>query len=108
MIRRLHKKKYFPAARVVLFYLTRPTGNDFLLKGGLRQQYTPLGHNTNCRPKDLGQYNSLGVYCDPHTVSSVFLIFISQLGMHPMHQKLTSALVNWVSRERPVLSELYR
>ena len=42
MIRRLHKKKifrekkYFPAARVVLFYLTRPTGNDFLLKGGLR------------------------------------------------------------------------
>ena len=42
MIRRLHmkkniskKKKYFPAARVVLFYLTRPTGNDFLLKGGL-------------------------------------------------------------------------
>ena len=42
LIRRLHqkkniskKKKYFPAARVVLFYLTRPTGNDFLLKGGL-------------------------------------------------------------------------
>ena len=41
MIRRLHKKnkiskkKYFPAARVVLFYLARPTGNDFLLKGGL-------------------------------------------------------------------------
>ena len=42
IIRRLHKKKniskkkkYFPAARVVLFYLTRPTGNDFLLKGGL-------------------------------------------------------------------------
>ena len=36
-----------------------------------RQPYTPLGHNTNCRPKDLGQYNSLGVYCDPHTASSV-------------------------------------
>ena len=24
----------------------------------------------------LGQYNSLGEYCDPHTASSVFLIFI--------------------------------
>ena len=24
----------------------------------------------------LGQYNSLGEYCDPHTASSVLLIFI--------------------------------
>ena len=31
------KKKKIPAARVVLFGLTRPTGNDFLLKGGLRK-----------------------------------------------------------------------
>ena len=46
MIRKLHKKKkfdfffYFPAARVVLFYLTRPTGNDFLLKGGLSSVFS--------------------------------------------------------------------
>ena len=24
----------------------------------------------------LGQYNSLGEYCDPHTASSVFLILL--------------------------------
>ena len=37
-------------------------------------QNTMLGHHTDCGPKGLGQYNSLGEYCDPHTASSVFLI----------------------------------
>ena len=37
---------------------------------------TPLGHHTDCSPMGLGQYNSLGKYCDPHTASSVFLILI--------------------------------
>ena len=27
-------------------------------------------------PMGLGQYNSLGEYCDPHTASPVFLIIV--------------------------------
>ena len=37
---------------------------------------TPLGHHTDRGPMGLGQYNSLGEYCGPHTASSVFLILI--------------------------------
>ena len=33
-----------------------------------------LDHHTDHGPLDLGQYNSLGVYCSSHTPSSVFLI----------------------------------
>ena len=39
----------------------------------LRSQYS-LGHQTDSIPMGLGQYNSLGEYCGPHTASSVFLI----------------------------------
>ena len=44
----------------------------------LRLQYTPW-HHTDGGPKDLGQYDSPGEYCDPHTASSVFLILIPSL-----------------------------
>ena len=37
---------------------------------------TLLGHHTAYSPVGLGQYNSLGEYCDPYTASSVFLILI--------------------------------
>ena len=37
---------------------------------------------TSRRVTDLRQYNSLGEYCDPHTASSVFLIFTTQLYNH--------------------------
>ena len=37
---------------------------------------TPLGHDTDDDPMVIGQYNSVGEYCGPHTASSVFLIFI--------------------------------
>ena len=30
----------------------------------------------------LGQYNSLGEYCGPHTASSVFLILICRQALH--------------------------
>ena len=69
MIRRLHKnkniskKKYFPAARVVLFYLTRPTGNDFLLKGGLtvesKMRYTGVEREFDFETP---------LICPPHSV----------------------------------------
>ena len=35
-----------------------------------------LGHHTDRSPVGLGQYDSRGEYCDPHTASSVFLILI--------------------------------
>ena len=35
-----------------------------------------LGNHTDCGPMGLGQYHSLGEYCDPHTASSVFLILL--------------------------------
>ena len=31
----------------------------------------------------LGQYNSLGEYCDPHTASSVILILLQSFGESP-------------------------
>ena len=37
---------------------------------------TPLGHNSDRGPMDLGQYDCLGEYCGPHTASSVFLILV--------------------------------
>ena len=37
---------------------------------------TPFGHYTDSSPMGLGQYNSLGEYCDPYTTFSVFLILI--------------------------------
>ena len=40
---------------------------------------TPLGYRTDRRPAGLGQYDNLGEYCGPHTVSSVFLILIHVL-----------------------------
>ena len=42
----------------------------------LRPQYIPLSHHTDCGPMGLGQYNSLGEYCGPHTALSVFLILV--------------------------------
>ena len=39
---------------------------------------TPLGHPTDRGPVGLGQYDSLGEYCGPHTASSVFLIVLFQ------------------------------
>ena len=42
----------------------------------------------------LGQYNSLGEYCGPHTASSVFLILIPvSISLNPGVQ-VTKALVN--------------
>ena len=35
-------------------------------------------HHADHGPMGLGQYNSLGEYCDPHTASSVFLVLVSQ------------------------------
>ena len=47
-------------------------------KETLQRQYSglniPLGHHTDRGPIGLGQDNSLGEYCGPHTASSVFLI----------------------------------
>ena len=45
---------------------------------------TPLGHHTDRGPIGLGQYDSLGEYCNPHTASSVFLIllFFSHFTLH--------------------------
>ena len=39
---------------------------------------TPLGHYsyTGCGPVGLGQYDSLGEYCGPHTASSVFFFIL--------------------------------
>ena len=37
---------------------------------------THLGHKNDCGPIGLGQHNSLGESCGPHTASSVFLIFL--------------------------------
>ena len=45
------------------------------IKKHFRPQY-PLGHHTDYGSMGLGQYNSLGKYCGPHTASSVFLILI--------------------------------
>ena len=42
----------------------------------LRRQYT-LCHHTDRSPMGLGQYNSYGEYCGPHTAYSVFLILFS-------------------------------
>ena len=39
---------------------------------------TPLGHHINCSPVGLGQYNSRGEYCGPHTAApSVFYFCIT-------------------------------
>ena len=37
---------------------------------------TPLGHHTDRGPVGVGQNDSLGEYCDPHTATSVFLILL--------------------------------
>ena len=37
---------------------------------------TPLGHNIDCGPMGLGQYDGLGEYCGLHTASSVFLMLL--------------------------------
>ena len=42
-------------------------------------QNTLLGHHG---PMGLGQYNSIGEYCGPHTASSVFLISIFTYSQH--------------------------
>ena len=42
----------------------------------------------------LGQYNSLGEYCDPHTASSVFLILIFKNANWPRECKGTSKKSN--------------
>ena len=38
-----------------------------------------VGHHTDRSPLNLGQYNSPGEYCDPHTASSVFLRLLGLL-----------------------------
>ena len=35
-------------------------------------------HHTDHGPMDLGQYNSLGEYCGPHTAFSVFLVIFKE------------------------------
>ena len=54
-----------------------------------RNTCTPIGHHTDRDPMGLGQYNSLGRYCDPHTASSVS--YINILLQRPLPQaNLTS------------------
>ena len=50
----------------------------------------------------LGQYNSLGVYCDPHTASSVLLILL-----HPVTEKLELYRETPVSSRKPWFSKEY-
>ena len=47
----------------------------------LRPQYFP-SLLYRLWPKGLGQYNSLGKYCGPHTASSVFLILICRTSIY--------------------------
>ena len=42
----------------------------------------PLGHHTYRGPMGLGQYNSLGVCCGPHTASSVFLTLVFHFALY--------------------------
>ena len=46
---------------------------------------TPLGHHTDRGPMGLGEYNSLGKYCGPHTSSSVYILlfFLTEFGGPP-------------------------
>ena len=43
---------------------------------GSRDHEVKFCHHTDCGPMGLGQYNSLGEYCGPHTASSVFFLVI--------------------------------
>ena len=52
--------------------------------------HTILGHYTDRDPIGLGQYDSLGEYCGPHTVSSVVLILTCQGFKH-----FLSAITSW-------------
>ena len=57
-------------------------------------QYTPwpsyltimLGHHTDHGRLGLGQYNSHGEYCNPHTALYVFLILVSYLPQRMFHE----------------------
>ena len=57
----------------------------------LRPQYSAW-HYTDCGPVGLGQYNSLGKYCDPHTASSMFLILIQS----PVLRGHVDILIIWL------------
>ena len=54
----------------------------------MRAANTPLGHHTDHCPMGLGQYDSLGEYCGPHTASSVFLILLNDGGLPAAEQVL--------------------
>ena len=43
---------------------------------------TPLGHNRDCHPTGLGQFNSRGEYSDPHAASSVVVIIFVSISLH--------------------------
>ena len=42
---------------------------------------TPFGHHTDPGPMGLGQYNSLGEYCGPHTAFFT-LVFLTTIPSH--------------------------
>ena len=42
----------------------------------MRATIHPLAIYIDRGPMGIGQYNSLGEYCGPHTASSVFLILV--------------------------------
>ena len=44
------------------------------LRGCTQAKINPFGHYTDRNLMGLGQYDSLGEYCGPHTASYVFLI----------------------------------
>ena len=62
-------------------------------------QNTPLGHHTDRGPMGLGQYNSLGEYCDPHTASSVFLILVDLQQEGPVQETIGKTFPHsWMKR----------
>ena len=70
--------QYFPLIKIRLFHYNCIILNNYsrvVKKETLQRQdpghNTSLGYHTDRGPMGLGQYNSLGEYCGPHTASAV-------------------------------------
>ena len=56
---------------------------------------TPLGYHSDYGSMGLGQYNSLGEYCGPHSASIVFLILrLDYCGFGPFCSTGTKLLLS--------------
>ena len=73
--------QYFPlvnvrkcCALIVFTGIHLGSKNKKHLRGSTQAKMHPLALILTLAPTGLGQYNSLGKYCGPHTASSVFLI----------------------------------